>query len=99
MSKPERKFGNATVKTDLREKHFRYRYEVPASILERWFDWLDEDSDDGFFCYRGTWYHLSQFISANDNGWQGYHSDSYFSGVVLRLSPDGETYIVGTYIS
>lgn len=32
------------------------------------------------------------------SGWDGYHSDSYFSGIVIKLSPDGEQYQVGTYI-
>jgi len=99
MRKPARKFHDAIVTTDLREKHFRYRYEVPASVLRDRFDWLDEEQDDGFFRYRGIWYHISEFMWTNGNDWHGYRGDSFFSGVVLRLSPDGETYIVGTYIS
>ena len=31
--------------------------------------------------------------------WQGYQSDSYFSGVVIRYSDDCERYQVGTYMS
>ena len=27
----------------------------------------------------------------------GYYSDSYFSGVVVKISRDGERYRVGTY--
>lgn len=30
-------------------------------------------------------------------GWDGYASDSYFSGVLIKLSRDGEEYMVGTY--
>lgn len=33
------------------------------------------------------------------SGWDGYHGDSYFSGIVIKLSPDGEQYQVGKYIT
>jgi hypothetical protein len=103
MRKPSRKFGNASVRTNLAEHQFRYRYEVPAKVLADQFEHLEDgESDDGFFCYLGHWYHVSDFMfshDANANGWQGYASDSFFSGVVIRISPDGESYIVGTYIS
>jgi hypothetical protein len=32
-------------------------------------------------------------------GWDGVVSDTYFSGVLIALSNDGEEYIVGTYYS
>lgn len=87
------------IKTDHKFKPLRYRYEVPARVLASYFDWTD--ADDGFFCYRGTWYHISQFERAPEPlaPWDGYHGDSYFSGVVIKLSRDGEDYMVGTYIS
>jgi len=31
--------------------------------------------------------------------WQAYQSDSFFSGIVIRLSDDGEQYQIGTYLS
>jgi hypothetical protein len=102
MRKPSRKFGAATVRTNLTERQFRYRYEVPAKVLAGQFSHLDEEDSDMFLCYRGNWYHVSDFMQPTDadaNGWQGYASDSYFSGVVIRISPDGESCIVGTYIS
>tara|TARA_R100001082_G_C4345744_1_gene152204 strand:+ start:179 stop:502 length:324 start_codon:yes stop_codon:yes gene_type:complete len=34
-----------------------------------------------------------------DNEWDGAAADSYFSGVVIRLSDDGEEVTVGTYLS
>lgn len=33
------------------------------------------------------------------SAWHGYHGDSYFSGVLIRLSDDGERYQVATYFS
>jgi hypothetical protein len=95
-----------TVKSDLKWKHFKYGYEVPKSVLKKQFDYLDDDeAHDGFFEFRDYWYHLSDFMVTPDKstlhkaGWQAYASDSYFSGVVITVSDDGESYIAGTYYS
>ncbi len=29
--------------------------------------------------------------------WHGYASDTYFSGVIIKISPDGERYMIGRY--
>lgn len=81
---------------------FCYRDEVPASVLADQFDYLDEETFDGFICYRGAWYHLSDFERRDPRsieGWHGVHCDSFFSGVVIRLSSDGERYQIGTMIA
>lgn len=98
-----------TIKTDSKYKPFVYRSEVPAKILAGQFNHLSEDdASDGFFCYRGAWYHLSAFMRSDSadafteggkGAWDGYAADSYFSGVLIRVSRDGETYCVGTYLS
>lgn len=86
-------------------RSFRYRYEVPKKVLESEFDWTNRDHEesgsyeDGFFQYRGTWYHLSQFSRGGVEGWDGSHADSFFSGILIRLSPDGESFQVATYTS
>lgn len=61
--------------------------------------------------YRGEWYDVNefQFIPAGSfldgKGWDGYQSDSFFSGVVIRWGhdwsgePDYESVIVGRYWS
>lgn len=79
---------------------FRYRDEVPPEILAEQFDYQDaEEVFDGFFCYRGFWYHLDQVMRGGAEGWHGYVADSFFSGIVLRLSDDGEEYQIGTYLA
>jgi len=83
------------IKTDHKWKQFRYRDEVPPKVLAAWFDWTDET--DGFFYYHRTWYHVSQFMSGGPDGWHGIHHESFSTGVLLRLSSDGESYQVGTY--
>ncbi len=94
------------VKTDKKWKDFVYRHDVPEKILKNEFDWLDEEQEDGFLKFLGTWYHTSMFMRMNDSdpksplkGWDGYHGDSYFSGVVIKLSSDGEKYKIGRYYS
>ena len=64
------------------------------------FDYLDSDtaqSDASFFRYRGNIYDLGEFMISPLKGWDGYHSDSYFSGILVRYVEDCERVIVATY--
>lgn len=87
--------------TDHKWKPFRQRHEVPEKILRDEFDWQDKDVTDGYFKYRGRWYHAEEFM-VNDSyfpgRWHGYHSDSAFSGILLLFSDDYTEYKVGTYL-
>jgi len=95
--------------TDHKFKDFKYRYEVPQSVLDSQFDWTNKDYEDhgdysdGFFCYRGYWYHLGDFMvdvpPSLDGNWQGWQADSFFSGVAIELSRDCEQYKVATVIA
>lgn len=104
------------ITTDRKWKPFRYSHDVPARVLASQFDYQDRDDvTDGFFCYRGAWYHLDQFMRIATDGistqhvkrddmatmeqWDAYSADSFYSGIVLRISSDGERYTVGTYTS
>jgi len=65
------------------------------------FDYLSEEEFDvaEFFNYRGVWYHIGEFLRCAAQqfpGWDGYHSDSYFSGIVIKYLY-GEGVIVGRY--
>ena len=76
------------------------------SKLREQFDYLTEDEFDQteFFKYKGYWYSVGDFIRViaapheHLYGWDGYASDSYFSGVVMKYCYDG-TVIVGRYCS
>ena len=86
-----------TVQTNNHWRNFSYRSEVPPAVLADEFDYQDpEESIDGFFCYRKRWYHLDEFMRGGPEGWHGFHGDSYFSGVAIRISDDGEQYQVAT---
>jgi len=78
-------------------RQFRYRDEVPAKVLADQFDYQDEDTTDGYFEYKGYWYHLDMFMRCSGD-WEGSHGDSAFSGVMIRLSQDCEEYQVATWI-
>jgi hypothetical protein len=96
--------GTITIKSDLRSKPFAYGHDVPKSVLENQFDYLDKDEmADGFLKYNGRWYHTEDFMLTDglmrELGWLGVASDSYFSGVLIAMCDDGEEYIVGTYTS
>jgi hypothetical protein len=76
------------------------------SKLRAEFAYLTEDEFDSaeFFNYRGVWYSVGDFICVvaapheHLYGWDGYSSDSYFSGVVMKYCYDG-TVVVGRYYS
>ena len=70
------------------------------------YDWMrpeDIDCSFGFFRYRSSVYHLQDFMRVENNdalqGWDGYSSDSYFSGVLIRLAEDCESVVVARYCS
>ncbi len=96
-----------TITTDHKWKPFKGDHEVSKSVLASDFDYQDRDEvRDGFFRYRKCWYHLDQFMRLSHNhangknpfaGWHGYYGDSYSSGVLIKLSNDGESYQVATY--
>lgn len=72
-----------------------------------------EDGRDSatFFRYKGVLYDLGEFQRVHERGgpvcvpfsyspfasWDGYMSDSFFSGLVIRLVDNGERCIVGRY--
>ena len=69
------------------------------------FDYVgDNPHDFSFFRYKGEVYDLGEFQRIPDGiqyakwrGWHSYQSDSYFSGVLVKLDPGADTVIVGRY--
>jgi len=80
-----------------------YFYEL-TDKEKRELDWIEDDTAS-VFRYRGNVYALDEFMridktaSKEFQDWHGYSSDSYFSGVLVKLSEDGEEYQVAIYIS
>ena len=95
-----------TIKTNHAWRYTSYGSDVPRAVMTSQFDHLVEDERaDGFVRYRGYWYHVSDFMRVpagmfgDDDTWHGYLSDSAFSGVLIRLSDDGESVMLATYFS
>lgn len=83
------------ITTNHQWRNFLYWYELPEKA-KRELDYADEDS--AFLKYKGRYYALEEFMTSfHIEGWHGYSSDSYFSGVLIRLSSDGEQYQIGRY--
>ena len=94
-----------TVITNHAEREFIYGLDVPPKVLADDFDWLDEEeaAGDGFIHYRRRWYHIDEFMSSVPpqlgDRYDGWLSDTFFSGVAIKLSDDGETYRIATVIA
>lgn len=94
------------IKTDRKWKNVIYGYELPRKWRSE-FDWLPDDEYEmgAFVKYKGNVYHNSEFIRIEAcapkefRNWDGYISDTFFSGVVIRFSDDGEKYQIGYYYS
>lgn len=67
------------------------------------FDYIDDIDSHDFISYKGHIYDPSEFMRTEEKGdfaaWQGYSSDSAFSGVLLRYTEDQEQVIMATYYS
>jgi hypothetical protein len=97
-----------TVKTDNKWKELKSGDDIPDKIWEKEFDYLKEfeRASNRFFKYRKVWYDTGEFMRVdnmpNDNPlskWHGYYSDSFFSGVVIKLDFSDDRYIVGRFYS
>lgn len=101
--------GKILVRTDDKWKDFTYGYDVPEKVRRSQFDWLDDaEGSDGFFKYHGTWHHLREFMSTGGygsdtvgasvlKGWDGVLNTSFSTGILIKVSPDGEQYKVASY--
>lgn len=87
--------------TDNKTKQFKTREDVPGFILASRFSYLEDgEGNDGFFQYRGEWYHVSDFMinpGITFMDWDGYTCDSYWTGTLIKVYADSE-YTVGRYM-
>jgi len=85
--------------TDRKWKHLLYFYQLTKSEKAR-LDWIDYEFAP-VFRYRGNVFSLDEFMRTTGipelSEWHGYASDTYFSGVIIKISPDGERYMIGRY--
>ena len=92
------------IKTNNTERSFLYAWDVPKKVLQGQFDYLENPDEHTFLKYKGHWYELGDFMrvpegsTLHEKGYNGYHSDSFSSGVAIKLNEDGETYKIATYM-
>ena len=106
MEKSGWALGVKTVKTNNQWRELKSNYELPTRVLKEQFDYQSEEEQDwsSYFQYKGTWYCTDQFMrfgypgTSTMGNWQGYSSDSFFSGVVVEFNDDNEVKL-GTYFS
>lgn len=74
---------------------------TPAEQHE--FEYLETAAEQdyaSFFRYRGNVYDFGEFLRIDPPSyWDGYLSDSFFSGILIRLVDDGDRVVVGMFIS
>jgi hypothetical protein len=96
MEMEEGEEAGMSIKTNYRPRALVNRWDVPEEVLADQFDWADGVAS-GFFQYGDNWYNVKEFMACAIPGWDRIHSESAFSGVLLKLV-DSETVIVGRYL-
>jgi hypothetical protein len=88
------------ITTNNQPRKWLCRSDVPDEILADEFDWLDQDNDYGFIRYRGTWYHVSQFMrfgypqtGITEHGYHACLSESMSTGLMIKLVDDDQVVI------
>ena len=78
-----------------------YGYELTDKEKSN-FDYLDNIDNHNFVKYKGFIYDVSEFMSTYNmdslKGWDGYSSDSYFSGVLIKFI-DSDYVLMARYYS
>ena len=97
-----------TIKTNGHYRNLLSWYEIPIKDQEYFLSLMEleglEDSD--YFSYKGTIYFLGDFMAIDCNnplsdlGYDGYLSDSFFSGIIIKYDKyDYNSIQVATYLS
>jgi len=100
-----------TVRTNNQGRDILSGYELTEDERAEfdYLDWaaIDDGSDSAsFFRFKGTTYDLGEFMTTTGmpefsplTKWDGYMSDSFFSGIVVRYVDDYERVVVGTFFA
>ena len=89
-----------TIRTNNQERALVSGYELTASQKAD-FDYLDDIDSADFVIYKGHVYDIGEFMRVETDGplqgWHGYSADSFFSGVLIKLSDCGGYATLATY--
>ena len=105
--------ANVRIITNHHWRPFQYLYEFPEDdqkTIKSDYDYMEDETLESsyFFVYRNRFYSLDDFMSLHNKvhcpnppdfmkGWDGYLNDSFFSGILIKLSEDGEFYQIATF--
>jgi len=91
------------IQTNNVPRHIIYGWELSEKERQE-FDYLDDIDSSEFFRYKGQLYDLGEFMRIDQNmllnspaldNWQGIHTDSFFSAIVVRYIEGEESVVVG----
>ena len=93
--------------TNHHEREVVYHWELTDSE-RKWFDW-DGAEDCNYVRYKGNVVCISEFMSTRPSmwgpgipslaAWDGYQSDSFFSGLLVKYCDDTDFVVMGWYMS
>lgn len=93
---------NLIIKTNNHYRPLVYGHELTEKERVD-FDYFDKDELDNalFFRYKGSVYTLGDFMACHNNlkQWDGIHAESFFSGILVKLSRCNEFVKVACYYS
>lgn len=93
---------NLVITTNMHYTPVLYWYDLTKKEQKEHAGSYDTIEESSFFRYRGYCYDMSDFMVTGKNSpfpsfWQGYTNDSFFSGVLVHISDDGEGVIPATF--
>lgn len=90
--------------TNNKKRNLLHGFELPAKIYDKIrYDYMvKEDFDNSlFFIYQNEIYSLSEFQKSDNipelKKWQGYITDTYFSGICIKIDIDDFPVIIGRF--
>ena len=89
-----------TIRTNHQYREILTAYDLTEKELKE-FDYLN-DGEGSFFRYRGQVYDIGEFMPTSQVelcDWDGFRSDSYFSGIAIKFNEYCDEVKVGLCLS
>ena len=73
------------IKTNNQPRNLMYFYELTEKEMQE-FDYLTDEEivERDFVRYKGIVYDLGEFIVSPPEEWDGFHPESFFSGILVK---------------
>ena len=88
--------------TNNKPRDLTYGYEL-SEAEKADFDYIDDIDAHDFVRYKGRVLDPSEFVATDPNGnfaeWAGYHSETFYSGLLIKYTNDHQQVIMGSYYS